>query len=349
VLGRAELSGGARGRPLRGTLVAAAARAGRRVAWIEVSPRRGRVVQRVVVADARRGRILRRLVVASPARRTATAAALSDLAYLLSVAVTPAGDLAWVANRSSRDATATEAVLARAGRPRRILARKGFAVGFEDERTVRWASEQGGVVKLQYRDFAPPTRPGCPRRGRFRASFANDVVVASTADYADPLQPDNEFAGATVVRACLRATGEDPIISQGSSDTAGGSGEGVIGAYGRWAVLAGGSSNRYDGCTGRSLRTVRLPDLLVGRGVSVPCGSFDALPPLPASDAPLVVTDPGAPVWLARSADADRVVAVVPGRFVELDRARPGAVANLRVDGERVLWSVDGEPRRAVP
>jgi hypothetical protein len=38
-----------------------------------------------------------------------------------------------------------------------------------------------------------------------------------------------------------------------------------------------------------------------------------------------------------------------PRRFVELDSARPGAVANLRIDGDRALWSVDGEERGAVP
>jgi hypothetical protein len=318
-------------RSVLGTVYGGAAAGRGRVAWIEAawSPRNGgrRWTAHVEVRSIATGRRLRRFVAG---RRTAdtSRSGVGSPDTELGVAFTPRQGLAWLAGG--------KVVLERRrGRPR-VLAREALApLVLEAPGTLVWRT----ASSLGWRDLlAPPVVDGCPRRTGHRAVFASPAVLVTQVDYSR----------GSYLRACVRGTERDPVIAaadpQAPEELNPTRLEGVTAGFGQVA-FARWRTDRY--LSGWIVEVVDLATLATVRRASFD----DAFEHGPARGTPFVVTGAGAPVWIAPSpsgSDGARVLAVVAdGRVAELDRGSD--LRDLRAEGEEVVWSNGGEPRRARP
>jgi hypothetical protein len=321
--GRVSVLARARGRRgARGTRVAEADAAGRRVAWTVSRTTRGRtsVVLHAAVVGRRGAREVERRVIFSGARSVAGRAG--------AVAVTTRGDLAWAGGTSTRLQVAGSAAVA--------VGTASDVVAFEDDRTLRW--EEGETYRFV--DLAPPVVvDGCPRRAHFKPYARSAEILVTRAQYVDPL----EIYG-TVLRVCLRGSGRDLIVDQ-SAEVSDGAGEFVYvgGLVGRWLVLTHLSGDRYsltvrvslvDAATGEVARTASAVD----SGVIAPVGRT-----------PVVVTDRGVPVWVNGVSRASVITIGPDGAFVTLDASTGGPIADLRADGAAVSWTNGGVPHTVEP
>ena len=304
-----------------GTLLVDLSVAGRRVAWIEAHLGRRGSAFTVAVADARSGRrILRRRVLATAGRDT------WDLA---GVALTRRGDLAWTVGPDDDEMRVVH--LPPGGAAQEVARGSLRGLGVEDDSTLVWRDPLGYASHdLPGRDLGA----GCPKRrpsyGRPR-QFGDVVFTARTRP---------AFAGEIVLlRACDARTGVDAIVgSAGTLHGYGGEYVDPAGGGNGWAAIEVERGNRYLSCAGRALVTVEIATRRAGRGAALP-GDCDE--PLLA-----VVTATGAPAWTSGEGADMRLLTIRENKQVELDR---GAIADVRAEGDEVVWTNVGEPRRARP
>ena len=305
---------------------------GRRVAWIDERTGRRGVRATLTVIDGVRGRRLRRDVIGRSTRPGVTYPKVALARGGLLAHETYAGDERAIVVRDRDQA------------PLRIDDTVDGAFGFEDGRTLRWEGLYSG---LHYRDVRPwPDAIGCPRRARFRNPRAYGEVVVTTARYTY-----GEDGVTYVTRACLPASGDDPVIGQAGGDLVGGSSFDVVGGDRTWLVIVRHSTSRYDPGSPYEVSAFDVGALRIGRA-----GKLEGDPRPAGSIAPptwgmaVAVTTDGVPVWVARENDGDSVrTLTVEGAGTELDRGPIGSIAGLRADGERVRWTNAGEPRSADP
>lgn len=218
-------------------------------------------------------------------------------------------------------------------------------VRIEDGRTLRL-----GDGPFEYVELRPWPGGTCPRRSAFRPVLASPEVAVTSASYS------HGGDSGSAIRACLKATGEDPVIGGGFGYDSGISdGAEVAAVAGARVVLASQGQDRA-GC----LRlTVQVHDARERRVVREG-GRFDASCTVaPNRKTRLVVTPSGGTAWIARGPDPG--VGGMPGppgtwtfvwalrgdgKITELDRTE-GAITGLRADGETVLWTRDGVERSA--
>lgn len=147
-----------------------------------------------------------------------------------------------------------------------------------------------------------------------------------------------------LIRACVRATGDDPVIARAYTFDGSGYLLDVAGVGGRWVVLRRIYASRYAGCAWVEIEVVSPVTRARGREGALACDS----PRMPIDGAPLVVTDRGVPAWIARDETGSRLVTTAPEATIELDTAGPGGLTGLTADGSFIRWVHDGEPRSAV-
>ena len=305
-----------------GTLLVDLSVAGRRVAWIEAYLGRRGSAFTVAVADGRTGRrILRRRVLTTAGRMT------WDLA---GVALTRRGDLAWTVGPDYDEMRVVH--LPWRGAPQEVARGRLHGLSVEDDTTLVWEDPLGYASHdLPGRDLGagcPKRRPSYGRRRQF-----GDVVFTQRTRQA--------FAGEIVLlRACDARTGVDAIVgSAGTLHGYGGEYVDPAGGGNGWAAIEVEQGNRYVHCSGRALVTVDIATRRVGRGAVLP-GDCEAAP-LHA-----VVTTTGAPAWATGEGADVRLLTITENEQVELDR---GAIGDVRAEGDEVVWTNAGEPRRARP
>ena len=218
-----------------------------------------------------------------------------------------------------------------------VLARGGIgALAVEDRGTLRWRVGAGH----QFRDLlSRPKVDGCPVRSRFphdRAMLSTPDVLVTAAEYEIGLSP---------VRACLRATGTDPVIG----DTGEGNVVKVIAGSGDWLFVVHGIGNRYS-CAGFEVYALNLRSSAVGRRAgSKQCdGTYN---PQAGSAA---ITTAGVLAWItppvSGKTTSSLLTITADGTTVELDRGSTAtSLANLKVEGTRFTWTDDGVPQEAAP
>jgi hypothetical protein len=177
------------------------------VYWVEAFVGRGRTVQRLRGYDLRRRRLVVDRVLLRVARRLTLnrdsigAAALADGSI---------GLLTSVGEGHSR------LRLEHAGnRARTLVSGWVRSLGVEDGVTLRWLDNSGYLGgRYQFYDVAPLLRvDGCPVRSRFSAVLLSTPEVLVTAE---PVRDELMFRVSGPWRACLRATGADPVLGDRS-------------------------------------------------------------------------------------------------------------------------------------
>jgi hypothetical protein len=302
---------------LSGRRIGAASAAGHRVAWIEERHRGGVGTAIVTVARVgRRVRVLRRFV--AERERTREGA---DLDVLLA----RRGLLAWTAGTwgHSRGLVAFQ----RQGRPvHRLAGYPASSLGLEDGRTLRW--EDDGATE----HFFDLRREPCPSRSRYKELARDDRVILTEASYGD------SWDGAKVIRGCDPATGRDRVILEGIALFDSADVPHLLGLDRNWAVFLEDSSERdavdlvvivVDGLTGHTTSV----DLSTGAGLAYP-------PPSVAGG--FAVSGRGVLGWLAGGA---LYALVGDEHVVTLDAG--GVLAGLHAEGDALVWTHDGVPRRA--
>ena len=314
-------------RTRRGRDLVALSVAGRRVAWLEVVVRPSSSVGVVVVADGRTGRRVE--------RRRAFRGGPFRAQGALGVALTTRGELAWNTPTATFD---LRVVLALPGEPARELARGRLGrVRVEDDGTLVWFDELGArTVDLPGRDFGA----GCPkRRSRYRMTGTDFGGVVFTR--ADERARSFSDVAVSYLRACDRRTGIDAIVAVADSDEVVSEQVSSAGGGNGWAAVVRRGTTRYDGCPVLRLSTVEIATRRRGReATELRCDGG-----IPLSEQ-TVVTAAGAPAWIAPGTPARLMTIDAGGMFAELDR---GAIADVATDGEDVVWTNGGEPRRARP
>lgn len=301
---------------------------------------------RVALASSRQGRITITVHDLRTGRRERRIAAGRGNTFDDDLVLSTRGEVAWLIRRPERGS----AVLAvRPGRGRvTIAARNADAVelenepvvGLEDDRTVRYSV----AGDLRFFDLRrPPRRAGCPVRSEFATTLSTPDMLITTARYG---VFDSGNGRTEVIRACLRTSGEDPVVAQANANDSGGDGVSVVGARAGWFVLSTGYSTKYDAdgssSSSRSAesRSVRHIDGRPGRAVRECEGR--GLRVAFTGD-PVTVTDAGVAAWIR---DSRVLAAGADGCVTELDR---GDVAALSASGAQVTWTNAGEPRSATP
>ena len=321
VLRRAQFEDPYEGRA-HGTVIAAAAAAGRKVAWIETRLTRERriVVVRVVRIGAR-GRV-------RPLRRIVAARDNSDRQGPADVVLTRRGDLAWIAPYFDFKVRVVHDPPRR--RPRTVAITYADSLWIEDRTTLAWYGDRG----YGFHDLRRPTPGVCPRRSAYHVVASNDTVVVTEGGYEER----------QVLRACVRATGRDPVIAQADGGFGNGDAVSAVGLDRHWVMLVQSTFTRYDPCAGgHTQRPVDARPGRRGRATRAPyCGGE---PSLATSASQTAVTDRGIAAWTVGEGDGRRLLAAAPGGGVtELDR---GAISGLRAQGTAVAWTRDLEPRSA--
>ena len=143
---------------------------------------------------------------------------------------------------------------------------------------------------------------------------------------------------ATALRACLRATGADPVVAGGSLHRLE-----VAGLAGEWVVLT------REPVDSRGIDWVGIEVHAAGSGRAGPpatvYGGYHERMPGPGG--PIVVTASGVPAWIVTRADSWALVTIAGSTLLTLDATGPGGLSGLAADGTRVQWLHDGEPRSA--
>jgi hypothetical protein len=311
------------GHASRGDFYTDAAAAGRHAVWAVLRTRRGRTKGIVTVARLRADgpRVVRRFV-AHRQRR-----GVSDL----TVQVTTRGEIAW-GNQWGLW------VEGRRGTARRVATSSFGPLELEDDRTLRWGYSDG---EFRYHDIRPWAAGRCPSRERFRTELVTPEVKVTRAQYGSHHLPDAR--GADVLRGCLRATGADPAVAQGSGNLGGFIGMAAVGASGPWVVIAKRFTARGF-CGAVEVYPVRAGTGAIGRRAR-----FDeCAPATPISPAPVAVTEHGVPAWLVTDDDGSRLYAISSaGEPVLLDSAAPGTIGDLHAENTRIAWTHAGAPRSA--
>ena len=224
--------------------------------------------------------------------------------------------------------------------PQRVDANDGWKLGIEDGWTLRWVVRD----EMQYLELpGAPRATGCPTRRRFAPARVFPEVEVSTARYR--VAPDS----IDVTRACLRSTGQDPIVGQTSFYGTRPSHSIEVRIVDRtWIVLLEWFSGKGTEGMGYEMRTLDLRTMQPGRGGRVPDSAYAHRPPV--LDLPGAVTTEGVPAWFATTPYADHLFTLsAEGETVELDRGTAGSINGLRADGQRLVWTKYGEPRSADP
>lgn len=316
---RVELARGTyreRDRRRRGLRIAAASAAGRRVAWIEERHRGGvRTATVSLAAVGREVRVLRRFTV----HRTRTRS-VGELDVLL----TRHGDLAWTAG-DYEERGGVVAVKQPGRATRRLADYSGSRLALEGGRTLRW---DDGHFLYEFFDLRPVD---CRRRSGY-APLGRNARVLITRTY---------YFGSSVVRGCDPATGRDRVILQNYSDINAETYLAFVGLDRAWAVFHQSEYWR----DGTGLAWVTVVDALTGRASTAYTYNGETQPryPAPAADRPFAVTDRGVLGW---ERDGVLYATAAKQRIVQLDA---GAIAGLRADGDALVWTRDGVPRRVVP
>lgn len=182
----------------RGTVIWAAALAGRRIVWAEGTSGARRSVSRLVVADARTGRVR--------SRRTIWRAGATWLPRL-AVALSPRGDLAWTGPPPRSGDHVNRVWVRLAGERPRAVDDDADELGFEDRGTLRVTAEAG----VRFHDLRPPlVRDGCPVRSAFVPALDAQGILVSATTYADPFEPAIDIG---VLRVCVRGEGTDRTLA----------------------------------------------------------------------------------------------------------------------------------------
>jgi hypothetical protein len=307
-------------KPPRGRLLKDPAAAGGRVAWGEARRGPRRVVARVAVSRIRGARA------EPPHERIVYRGAPRFGLPELRVVLTTRGEVAWL--------TGGRVWVARGEGRARVVARDAyFELELEDDRVLRWRRDAG----VHFTELRPWRGPGCPRRDRYRVVAENAEIVVSEAFYADDLEENH------VIRACVRATGDDPVLHQFVRVLDGDSGV-VWGVSGQWVLLVADCVIRRDDCGPERILPIHAATRRRGRTalLSDPARS-------PQRGEPIVATAGGIPAWTVRDATRSAVLSAArDGSLVELDAAGPAGITGLVADGAAVRWLHDGVARSAV-
>jgi hypothetical protein len=310
----------------RGLALHGGSAAGGRVVWVEVRGDGRSTRVDLVESRARDGEALRRTRLSSgraqPYVETARLGAVvrSDFGVVTTVPSDPEPRL----------------VLLRGGKRLREVA-DDFAsnLALEDGRTVRYLD---AASRRHYVDLAPvPRGPfGCPVRARWERVIGDERVHVTDATYGSP-DASTGFASVTVVRACLRSTGQDPVVVQTRSSTGDSQSARTLLTAGDWAVVPVLISSRGEACV-----ATRYAPMNLRTGQRAPVSTVNPC------DAAAVLTDRGAlaTVQLENGVAILRVRSVV-GVLTELDRAAAGAITDLRAEGKTLRWENAGQPRSA--
>jgi len=288
-----------------GARIGEASAAGDRVAWIEERHAGGERTTVVSVYQVGRG-IVRRFV--ARRQRTAKTAALHVL-------LTRGGDLAWAAGTYGQRPHG-DVVLERPGKPARRLddeAIEGFKL--EDDRTLVWSD----YYELYFFDLQ---RKPCPNRSRYRVRTRSDRFIVTSARY-----PDGFTDGPmTVYRGCDRKTGRDRVLASSTyEENAAPDGTFEIGEItGSWVTFLEGSYSSYG-----SSYSFTATNVINGRRTY--CGV--------APGRGAVITSDGRVAWIENGT----VRVCSANGYKDVDSG--GALANLHVEGDTVVWTHDGVRR----
>jgi hypothetical protein len=206
----------------------------------------------------------------------------------------------------------------------------------DDDRTLRWWDWYRETWR--FHDLRRWRGPGCPARSHFHAVAESADVVAYEGDYGFEGDPVD------IVRACVRASGHDPVIAQAFQSVGNGDTLYVAGVDRDWVVLVRVYTSRYDGCSSTVVEVVDAASLRHGRGAGIGCDAGR----LPLRGAPMVVSEHGAPAWIVRDATASRLVTAAGRGTIELDSGGPDTITGLVASGPAVRWLHDGAPRSVV-
>ncbi len=148
------------------------------------------------------------------------------------------------------------------------------------------------------------------------------------------------YYGSSVVRGCDLETGRDRVILQNYSDLRS-SDLTFHGVFGAWAVFHQAEMWR----DGPGPATLTVVNTRTGKSLSGFTYNGEAWPryPVPLNGAPIAVTDQGV---LAFARDGVLWALVARNQFRKLDE---GAIADLRAEGDALVWTRDGVPRRLPP
>ena len=303
-------------RARRGRVIGAVSVANRRIAWAELTHGPRRWTARVYDGRIRKGR-------AEPAHMRVVARTGHRPA--VEVVTTSGGCVAWLTGR--------RLLVDRGAGPARELARYADGLALEDDRTLRWWESE---YVPHFADLRPWPRGVCPQRSRYKVVADSADVVVTEASYGTD-------ASGQVVRACARATGEDPVIASGYNEVGNGIYVGVVAVRGPWVVLAKFSLSRYDPC---AVSWIYAEDAIAHR--RGPVGRLSGCSPqMPRAGEPIVVTETGAVAWIVRDDIRSALLTGTTNAVVELDTAAPAAITDLVADGTTVRWLHDGAPRSA--
>jgi hypothetical protein len=315
--------------PRPALVLGSASAGGHTAAWVEARLARGRIVETLWTVDLRRGGRSQHRVVARARDR-------DDMAWTgarLGAAVVRDGTVSWLATTASNRSR----VVIGGASGRTVTAGGPVSLAVEDGRTVRWRDRANDY---HYVDVVPvPEVDGCPRRSAFRhqaGTLSTPDILVTYADY-DPF-------GTYPVRACLRATGRDPVVVQNAE----GSVTTVAAANGPWILLARDDGTRYS-CTDSEAYTLNLRTLRKGRASRWEADLCDGTHAARLGFS--VVTAHGVPAWISTPRGGVPTVFSVAGdrTTVVLGRgAGSGAVvSDLRVDGDGFSWVADGVAQHA--
>ena len=241
--------------------------------------------------------------------------------------------VAWIESRGATDEIRVRRI---AGGRREVVGHGDVSyLRLDDGRTLRWWDWD----RETWRFHDLRRWRGCPSRSHFTAVAESAEVVAYEGDYGFEGDPVD------IVRACVRATGYDPVVARAFESVGNGSTLTVVGVDREWVVLLRFSSDRYSGCGTAYVEVVDAGSLASGRGG----GIRDCDPArLPVRGAPLVVTEQGAPAWIVRDATGSRLITAAGLGTIELDGGGPDSITGLVAEGPAVRWLYDGAPRSVV-
>jgi hypothetical protein len=289
---------------------------GRRVAYVELRERTA------LLHVVRVGRRLARL-------ETLRLFRTRDRTPPLDAVLTSRGALAWLTPRG--------VMLRRPGRrPRRLTRTPYTGIELEDDATLRLGPH------LRYIDLRP--FPGCGGRSRFGTVLETAELVVTEARY------DTTEKSWTVLRACRREDGRDPVIEVNFDLFPDGSAIGVAGADRDWVVTTRDRGSRY-GDAHVLVRSAQAITARRGPGATLSLYHGDPAPEFwPPNGGELAVSDAGVPAWVRLDDDLHRLVAIPRrGRYRLLDSGPPGSIADLAFDGMTLHWTHDGGARSAIP
>jgi hypothetical protein len=320
------------GKRLGGTIVVGRGSVrGRVVYWVEAFVGRDRSVERLRGYDLGRHRLVADRVLVRVARPLALTARLIGAAALAD------GSMGLLTSIGPYDGRLR---LERAGQRTRILASGSVReIGVEDGVTLRWVqSNQDSIDRYRFYDAAPlPRANGCPVRSRFSAVLLSTPEVLVSAE---PVRYDLMFSASGPWRACLRATGVDPVLGdrrEGGADL-------LTGVAGDWLLIRHSTGSR-SGCGSDSVSTYNLRWLTPGRAsrpAACPSG-------LPRTGSPLAITPAGVPAWVVTANGQDTLHTIAADRgLILLDRASAGDITALQAVDESFTWLAATEPK-AVP